>query len=112
MEPGQEIFLATSSKSGNPRVIVVMSCGFYKKKLLIGACQMKTTLENIRKNKKVSIVAKRGGEYYRIDDRAKVYSSGDYLSLAIKRSVPPLPHHALAIDLEEIFDLDKQKKIL
>ena len=73
---------------------------------------MKTTLENIKENSKVSLVAKHGGEYYRIKGRATIYSSGNYLKTAVARSKPPLPTSAVVVDIEEIFDLDNQKRIL
>jgi len=109
---GQEIILATSSKIGNPRAIVVISLGLFNKKLLIGACQMKRSLKNIKENTRVSIVAKYKNEYYRINGRAKIYSSGKFFEIALKRSEPPLPHHAITINIIEVFDLDKIKRIL
>ena len=53
----QNIVLATSSKDGSPRAIIVVSLGFIDDKLLIGACVMRKSLENIKENNKVSIVA-------------------------------------------------------
>jgi len=108
----QNIVLATSSKDGNPRAIVVVSLGFVDEKLLIGACLMGKSLENIKENNKVSIVAIKDGEYYRIDGVATIYSAGEYLDTAIKRSNPPLPKAAILIDIKEVFDLDKGKKVL
>jgi len=107
----QNIVLATSSKDGNPRAIVVVSLGFIDGKLLIGACLMKKSLENIKENNKVSIVAIKDGEYYRIDGEATIYSDGKYLEIAIRKSNPPLPKAAIAIDIKEVFDLDKEKKV-
>ena len=111
LQQGHEIVLATSWED-KPHAIVVISLGFCDNKLLIGACQMKTTLENIKKNNKVCIVAKYNNEYYRIKGAVSIYSSGKYLETAIERSEPPLPHHALVIEISEVFDLDKGKKIL
>jgi len=108
----QNIVLATSSKGGNPRAIVVVSLGFVDDKLLIGACLMKKSLENIKENNKVSIVVIKENEYYRVDGVATIYSSGRYLDIAIERSNPPLPKAAILIDIKEVFDLDKIKKIL
>jgi uncharacterized pyridoxamine 5'-phosphate oxidase family protein len=95
LKEGQNIVLATSSKDGNPRAIVVVSLGFVEGKLLIGACQMRKSLENIQENSKVSIVAIKDNEYYRIDGIAKIYSKGKYLDIAIGRSSPPLPKAAI-----------------
>jgi len=111
LQQGREIVLATSSKNENPHAIFVISLGFVDDKLLIGACQMKTSLENIRENNRVSIVVKHKNEYYRIDGQAKVYSSGKYFDISLERSKPPLPKCAVIIDVKEVFDLDKVKKI-
>jgi len=111
IKKGQEIVLATASKSGKPRAIVVISLGLVDGKILIGACQMKKSLKNMKENNRVSIVAKYDGEYYRINGIARIYSSGKYLKLALKRSEPPLPRKAILIKIKEIFDLDKLKKI-
>lgn len=73
---------------------------------------MKTALKNLTENKKVSIVAKKDKRYFRINGDAAVYEEGKFLETAIKRSDPPLPHHAIVIKIKEIFDLDKVKRIL
>jgi len=86
--------------------------GFVDDKLLTGACQMRKSFENIKKNNKVSIVANKDNEYYRIDGIATIYSEGKYLDTAIKKSNSPLPKAAILIDIKEVFDLDKGKKIL
>ena len=112
LEQKQEIVLATSSKDSKPRAIVVVSLGFVDGKLLIGICLMKTTLENLKENNRISIVVKYGKEYYRIDGKAEIYSSGKYLDVAIEKSNPPLPKQALVVTIEEVFDLDKGEKIL
>ncbi len=112
LQNGQEIVLTTSSKDGTPHAIVVISLGFVDNKLLIGACQMKVTLKNIKENNKVSIVAKFNNEYYRIDGIATIYSDGKYLDAAIERSEPPLPKQAIVIDIKEVFDLDKVERVL
>ena len=107
---GREIVLATSSDD-KPHAIMVISLGMVDGKLLIGACQMKTSLKNILKNRKVCIVAKYKKEYYRIKGTAEVYSSGKYFNIAVKRSKPPLPRRAVVIDIKEAFDLDRAKRI-
>lgn len=112
LQKGQEIVLGTCSKDGGPHNIIVISLGLVNDKLLIGACQMKTSLKNMKDNNKVSIVAKYKKEYYRIDGNANIYSSGEYFDTATKRSNPPLPKHAVVIDIKEVFDLDKVRKIL
>lgn len=108
----QEIVLATSSIEGKPRAIVVVSLGFVDGKLLIGACQMKSTLKNIEGNGRVSIVARAGKGYFRVDGKAEVFSSGRYLELAFGKSDPPKPYRAVLVSIDEVFDLDSQKKLV
>ncbi len=110
LRKGSEIILATCSDN-KPRAIVVMSLGLENGKLLIGACQMKMTLKNIRNNGRVSVVATHGKEYYRIGGKAAIHSSGKYFDAAVKRSMPPLPKQAIAITIKEVFNLDKTKKV-
>ncbi|PIP15056.1 hypothetical protein COY13_01295 [Candidatus Roizmanbacteria bacterium CG_4_10_14_0_2_um_filter_36_35] len=107
----QEIVLATCSKNGVPRAIMVISLGLVDDKLLIGACLMKKTLENIKKNNKVSLVTKYDKNYYRIEGEAKIYPSGKYFDIAYSKSSPPMPKSAILIEINEVFDLDKQEKI-
>jgi len=108
---GQELVLATSSKNGKPRNIFVISLGLVNNKLLIGACQMKTSLQNIKNNNKISIAVKNKNNYYRIDGSVKIYTSGKYFAMAkkISRDIPP--KHALVVNIKEAFDLDKIKKL-
>jgi len=113
LKEGQELVLATSSKDAKPNANIVISNGFVDDKLLIANCLMTTTLKNIKENNRVCIVAKYEKEYYRVKGKATVYPSGKYFALAVKRSGPGYPvKHAIAIDIEEVFDLDKGKKIL
>lgn len=112
VDNGQELVLATSSKSGIPNAIVVISLGLVDKKILIGACQMKTTLENMASNNHVIVVSKKNGEYYRIRGVAEIYTSGKYFDLASIKSKPYTATGAITIDVKEVFDLDKQQVIL
>ncbi|MDO8638277.1 MAG: pyridoxamine 5'-phosphate oxidase family protein [Candidatus Daviesbacteria bacterium] len=111
LQSGQEIILATSSKEGKPRAIVVISCGILDEKLLIGVCQMKTSLKNLQENHLVSIVTKSNGEYYRIEGEVNIQSSGKYFDQALENSETPLPTKVLVIEIKEIFDLDKKEKV-
>lgn len=108
----QELVLATCSKNGVPHAIIVISLGLIDDKLLIGACLMKKTLENIKRNNKVSLVAKYDKNYYRIEGEAKIYPSGKYFDIAYSKSNPPMPKYAILIEINEVFDLDKQEKII
>ena len=103
--------MATSSNKGLPHAIVVVSLGLVDEKLLVGACLMKTSLKNIKENGKVSIAVMNNNEYYRIEGKAKIYSSGKYFNGAYKKSSPPMPKAAILITIQEVFDLDKQKQV-
>lgn len=107
----QELVLATSSLDGVPNAIVVISMGYVDDRILIGVCQMKKTIENITKNNKVVVIAKKDGEYYRIKGTAEIHSSGKYFDLVYSKSNPPMPKSVLMITINEIFDLDKQQVI-
>lgn len=72
---------------------------------------MKTSLENIKNNGMVSIAVIYNNEYYRIEGQAKIYSTGKYFDEAYKKSGPPMPKAAILINIKEVFDLDKQKKV-
>jgi hypothetical protein len=51
-------------------------------------------------------------EYYMVLGKSEIYSSGEYLDLALERSRKIKPHHVLVIDIKEVFNLDKVKRIL
>jgi len=111
---GEEIILATFSKTRVPRAIVITSLGFSDDKLLIGICQMGKSFENLKENSNVSLVAmEKGKYYYRANGKSEINSSGKYFEIAFERSkkCPPLPHHVLVVNIEEVFDVDKLKKI-
>jgi len=112
---GEEIILATCSKNCEPRAIVVISLGFYKDRLLIGACQMKKTLENLKENPKVSLVSmEKGKYYYRVNGVAEICKSGEFYEEGVKRGkkYPPIPHTIIVITINEVFNLDKLEKLL
>jgi uncharacterized pyridoxamine 5'-phosphate oxidase family protein len=111
LKDGQELVLATSSSNARPHAVMVVLRGFEDGKLLIGAAVLKKTLENIRANKHVSLVASGNGEYYRIDGRAAIETSGKYLELVKQRSIPPLPHSVIIVEITEIYDLDKRERV-
>lgn len=65
-----------------------------------------------KKNNKIVLTVGYNKEYYRLKGKAQIYSSGKYLDLAYSKSNPPMPKSALLISIKEVFDLDKQRKIL
>ena len=110
---GKEIVLATSSKNIQPNAIIVMSLGFIDDKLLIANCQMKSTSENIQTNPNICIVATGKKEYYRVKGFASIFSSGKFFDEAVKKSSPDLSvKSAIVVEVKEVLDLDKGKKIL
>lgn len=111
LKQGNEIVLV-SCVAKKPHAIFVISQGFIDKKLLINACQTRNTLKNILKNKNICVVAKHGGEYYRINGTAKVYSSGKYFKVGERRNKGPKVNKVIAISIKSVFDLDKVRKIL
>jgi predicted pyridoxine 5'-phosphate oxidase superfamily flavin-nucleotide-binding protein len=112
LQTGKEIILATSSPDGKPNAIVVICQGIVEGRILINACQMNTTLKNIKENKKVCIVVINKKEYYKIIGTAKIYASGKYFDISVKKNKGPDVKYAIAVDIEEVYDLDKVKKIV
>ncbi len=111
-EEGKELLLSTSSKEGSPNANIVISLGFTDDKLLIADCQMKTTLDNLQKTKKACIVTRDMNDYYRIKGPAEVFTEGKYFDICSQKNEGPKIKHAIAVAVEEVFDLDSVKKIL
>jgi uncharacterized pyridoxamine 5'-phosphate oxidase family protein len=107
----QKIVLATSSKNNKPHAIIVISLGIIDEKILVGACLMKTTLKNIQENNHVSIVAENSKKYFRIEGKVEIFTSGKYFDLAHERSNPPMPKSSILIKINEVYDLNKNRKI-
>lgn len=80
-------------------------------KVIIGACIMKTTLENIGVNSMPSTSKKCGGGYFRISGKAAIHPSGKYLNIAISRSKPPMPTRAVTVTIEEANDVGNGREI-
>lgn len=104
---GVELVLATYSPESGPHAIVVASQGFVDGKLLINACQMKTTLANLEKDNRVAVVAMNNGKYLRLKGTAELHTSGKYFEIAKERNKGPATKSAIVIEAQEIFDLDK-----
>lgn len=106
-----EIVLATFSKKSGPHAIVVISQGFVDGKLIIDACQTKTTLENIKKDNRVCVVGMGSGKYIRLKGTAKLFTSGKYFNIAKEKDTNFKVSCSIVITPKEVFDLDKVKKI-
>jgi hypothetical protein len=111
LKKGHEITLCSVSRNGTPHAIVVISDGFVDGKLLLSACQMYTTIQNIKRIEDVCVITKLKKEYFRIKGKARIYASGKYFNLATKRNEGPPVQYAIVITIYEVFDLDKVKKI-
>lgn len=102
----KELVLATCSADA-PNANIVVSLGFVEDKLLVADCQMKTTINNLKNNSNICVV----GGYIRIKGSVKISSSGRYFDICVKDSGGYEVKHAILIDIKEVFDLDKVKKI-
>ncbi len=104
---GKEIVLSTCSRTCEPNANVAISLGFVNGKLLIADCQMKTTVKNLNENKNACVI----GGYYRLKGPARIFSSGKYFDLCVKKSTYAVKN-AIVIAIKEVFDMDKTEKIL
>ncbi|MFA5871190.1 MAG: pyridoxamine 5'-phosphate oxidase family protein [Parcubacteria group bacterium] len=111
---GVELVLATYSEESGPHTIVMMSEGFIGEKLLINACQTQTTLSNLKKDNRVSVVAMNSGKYLRLKGTADLHDKGEYFEIAKKRNKGTKfeVKCAIIIEVKEVFDLDKVEVII
>lgn len=100
---GKEIILATASKKNQPNANIVISLGFIDDKLLVANCQMNNTIKNLEENNSICVV----GGYFRIKGKVKIFSSGEYFDVVVKKSKGYLVKSVLLISADEVFDLDK-----
>lgn len=108
---GQELVLATCSPDAKPNANIVISLGFVDGKLLVANSQMDTTLKNLQSTKRICVVAKTKDEYYRIKGSVEIFDSGKYFDICNEADKQYPTKHAILISVEEVFDLDKVKKI-
>lgn len=111
VKKGQELVLATCSDT-KPHANVVISLGLVDDKLLIANSQMDNTLKNLQATKKICIVAKKDREYYRIKGSVEIFDSGKYFDICNEADKDFPTKNAILVIVEEIFDLDKVKKVL
>jgi hypothetical protein len=104
---GKEIILSTSSKENIPNANIVISLGFVRGNLLVADCQMKNTIKNLKENKQICAI----GGYSRVKGKVKIFSSGKYFDICVKKSKGYAVNHAILIEIKEIFNLDNQKII-
>ncbi|HLD30849.1 MAG TPA: pyridoxamine 5'-phosphate oxidase family protein [Patescibacteria group bacterium] len=111
-DKGQELVLSTCSLNGTPNVNVVISLGFYDNKLLIADAQMKTTIKNLKENNKICIFAKQKNLYYRLKGDVEIFNSGKFFDLCVANDEQYPAKNAVLVSVNEIFDLDKGKRIV
>lgn len=108
---GRELVLATCSEDARPNANIVMSLGFVDDRLLIADSQMETTIKNMKSTKRICVVSRSDGEYYRIKGSVEVHSSGKYLDICNSKDKQYPTKNAILVSIEEVFDLDKVRKI-
>lgn len=110
-DKNQELILSTSSNN-EPHLNVVISLGFVDGKLLVADCQMDTTLKNLKFNNKICVYAKKRNYHIRLKGKVEIFDSGNYFDLCKEICDNLKPRNAILISIEEVFDLDKVKKVL
>ncbi len=104
---GKELVLATSSKDGRPNANLVISLGVVDDKLLIADCQMETTINNLKENKKIVVV----GGYYRLVGIVGLFNSGKYFDICVEKVKDYKVKNAILVNIEKVFDLDNRKPV-
>ena len=104
---GKKLILATSSKDGVPNSNIVISCGFSDDKLLVADCQMVTTIKNLKENPKICVI----GGNLRLKGSVKIFSSGKYFEMCVRKVKGYAVKNALVVEAKEIFDLNKVKAV-
>lgn len=109
---GKELVLATSSKSSKPNANVVISLGFVDDKLMVADCSMATTIKNLQENQNICVI----GKYMKISGKAKLFTSGKYFEKCVQivasQDQTLKVKTAILISIENVFDLEKMKKII
>ena len=104
---GQEIVLATASKSGAPNANIVVSLGFIDDYILVADCAMKKTIKNLKENPGICVV----GGYFRITGKVKIFSSGKYFDICVTKSKGYTVKNAILISVKKVFDLENMKSV-
>lgn len=102
------VALATVNEDGSPRVIVVAYVKVKDGKVIITANYMKSTLENIKRDSRVSLgVWNNKMEGYRIDGLAEFFDNGEWYdfvtSMEENKEEPCLG--ALVVSIKEVVKL-------
>ncbi|MFA6106742.1 MAG: pyridoxamine 5'-phosphate oxidase family protein [Patescibacteria group bacterium] len=109
---GQELILSTCTAQHEPHANIVISLGFHDDKLLVADAQMTTTIKNLSENRKICVVAKSDGLYYRIKGTVEIFNSGKYFNICVNADKNNPARNAILITVDEVFDLDNVIKII
>lgn len=111
-DKGKIACLCTASKNGKPNAIFAESWVFENKVLIVN-CHMNKTVKNLKENKKVSLTAQNGKEYYQIKGTAQYLTKGKWLEKAkqIVKGTGYTAKSAVLISIKEVYDLDSRKRI-
>lgn len=104
---GKELVLATCSKNNEPHANIVISLGFEDNKLLIADCEMKTTIKNLKENRRIVVVS----GHYRVTGTVQTFTSGKYFDICVGKAGDRKVKNAILVDIEKVFDLDKQEMV-
>jgi uncharacterized pyridoxamine 5'-phosphate oxidase family protein len=110
-QKGQELVLATCSNNNQPNANIVISLGFYEGRLLIADAQMNTTIKNLQSNNHICIISKTNSKYYRLRGQAEIFNSGKCFEICRKSDKQYPAKNAILVTIDEVFDLDKVKKV-
>ena len=107
------VCFVTSTKGGKPNAIFAESW-FFENKILLVDCHMEKTVKNLKENPQVAVSAQNGKEYYQIKGTAEYLTEGKYFKKAkeIVAGTEYTAKGAVLVEIKEVWDLDKRKKIL
>ena len=111
-QKGQELVLATASKTGEPNANVVESLGFCDGRLMVIDVVMNRTIKNLRANPRICVYGASHGEYYRLNGAVRLVTNGKYFAWCVKWSKGYKVRTAIVITVKTVFDLEKMKKVL
>jgi len=98
------IAVATVNSKSKPHNIAIMHAKVKDEKIIITNNYMKTTIENIKNNPKVSLVFWEGEGGWRINGKAEYHDSGEWLDFvkSLEENKGESANGALVINVNEI----------
>lgn len=113
LEKGKVVCFTTASKEGKPNSIYA-EAWLFEGKILIVDCHMEKTFKNLQENNQVTVAVENGKEWYQIKGNAEYSTSGKYFEKAkeIVKGTEYTAKGAVAISIQEVWDLDNRKRII